>query len=59
MGSLLAHAKRLLLMGDALQQVGILLRDVLPNVQAIMHALVMKSFEYAEHVFFNINVLND
>ena len=45
MGSLLAHARRLSLMWDALKQVGILLRDVLSNDQAVVHAFVIKSFE--------------
>ena len=45
MGSLLAHARSVSLMYDALKQVGILLRDVLSNDQAVVHAFVIKSFE--------------
>ena len=39
-------------MWDALKQVGILLRDVLSNDQAVVHAFVIKSFEYTKHVLF-------
>ena len=37
-------------MFDAIKQVGIFLRDVVPNDQAVVHAFVMKSFEYTEHI---------
>ena len=52
MGSLLAHIRSVSLMCDALKQVGILLRDVLSNDQAVVHAFVIKSF-----VIWNITVL--
>ena len=54
MGSLLAHARSVSLMYDALKQVGILLRDVLSNDQAVVHSFVIESFEYTEHVLFKI-----